>query len=110
MKTYPFNGQEEPIYTVEEAKEHGIEWLDNWREGQPGDWVLTDDGYVARVLKRYGDFIRIVTGSYNPAALRHRMTTELQPSPSRMTPVYGKQRSDSERWMPREPCERFPQG
>ena len=39
------------IYTIAEAEDHGIVWC-NWRSGQPGQWVCSDDGYVLELLKR----------------------------------------------------------
>lgn len=36
---------EHNIYTEEEAKAQGIEYVP-WREATPGDWAITDDGYV----------------------------------------------------------------
>lgn len=41
------------FYTPEEATERGIKWGDNWKIGQPGDWVLSDNNYIGQVLKRY---------------------------------------------------------
>lgn len=38
------------IYSVEEADRLKLEYLKDWREGEIGDWVLTDDGFVVQVL------------------------------------------------------------
>lgn len=37
------------MYTQEEADEQKIPYV-KWREGAPGDWCLTDDGYVGKCL------------------------------------------------------------
>ena len=26
--------------------------VENWRDGEEGDWVLTDDGYVCQILRK----------------------------------------------------------
>jgi len=44
-------------YTPEEAEELGLTVLADWKAGVPGDWVLTDDGWVAPVV-RAGAFKR----------------------------------------------------
>lgn len=59
-------------YTPQEAKDEGIEYKENWREGNKGDWVLTDDGWVVRVLYRKrrnhrgntNGILRIATGTF----------------------------------------------
>lgn len=38
------------IYTREEADKKGIKYRKNWRKGEAGDWVLTDDDYVLQVV------------------------------------------------------------
>lgn len=40
------------IYTRKEAEEKGIEWV-HWKDAWPGDWAITDDGYVMECRKRY---------------------------------------------------------
>ena len=40
------------ILTVSEAKERKIAYLEDWRQViREGDWIKTDDGYVAQVIK-----------------------------------------------------------
>lgn len=39
------------IYTEEEAKRHGIQFV-HWREVAQGGWGLSDDGYVSECIKR----------------------------------------------------------
>jgi len=43
------------IYTRAEADRLGMEYLENWREGVEGDWVLTDDDHVVQILRIYWD-------------------------------------------------------
>ncbi len=40
-----------PVYSEEEAKEKGIEYVE-WRDSHPGDWAVSDDGFVALCLNR----------------------------------------------------------
>lgn len=42
--------QEFKIYSQEEADATGIEYV-YWKQAQPGDWALSDDGYVGECLK-----------------------------------------------------------
>lgn len=59
-------------YTPEEAEEQGIEYKENWRDGNEGDWVLTNDDWVVRVLYRMrrqqqgqeNGILRIATGTF----------------------------------------------
>lgn len=44
--------REYTIYTKDEASEKGIDWV-HWKDAQPGDWAITDDGYVSECRKRY---------------------------------------------------------
>jgi len=39
------------IFTEEEAKEKEIEYK-YWKDADKGDWAISDDGYVAQVIKR----------------------------------------------------------
>ena len=51
--TRRFNGQmtKFPIYSLEEATQKKIPFKENWREAKLGDYIATDDGYVAEVLR-----------------------------------------------------------
>lgn len=40
------------LYEKEEADRDGVVYKENWRDGQEGDYVLTDDGIVAKVIVR----------------------------------------------------------
>ncbi len=40
-----------PIYSKEEALVEKIDFK-HWQKAQEGEWALTDDGYVAKVIKR----------------------------------------------------------
>tara|TARA_E500000305_G_C4022653_1_gene239840 strand:- start:1932 stop:2711 length:780 start_codon:yes stop_codon:yes gene_type:complete len=39
------------IYRESEAKKEGLTYV-HWKEAEQGDWAISDDGYVARVIKR----------------------------------------------------------
>lgn len=39
------------VYTQSEADEVGIEYV-HWKDAEPGDWALSDDGFVGKCLKR----------------------------------------------------------
>ena len=39
------------IYTKEEADREGIEY-NHWRDAREGQWALSDDGFVSKVIKR----------------------------------------------------------
>ena len=39
------------IYQEPEAKKEGLDYV-YWKEAEQGDWAISDDGYVARVIKR----------------------------------------------------------
>ena len=48
---------------------HDDELIDDWRESKTGDWILTDDGQVCKVLHRGTfengkEYIRTILGSY----------------------------------------------
>jgi len=40
------------VYRKDEADAKGIEYKEDWREAQPGDWVLTDDDWVGELIYR----------------------------------------------------------
>ena len=60
-----------------------VKIVDDWRDGNTGDWVKTDDDYVCQVLKRgtiyekvdqrSKDFIRTVCGTFIIQKLCHKM-------------------------------------
>ena len=65
-------------------KIHGdTKLINNWRDGDTGDWVKTDDDYVCQVLKRgtiyekvdqrSKDFIRTVCGTFIIQKICHKM-------------------------------------
>ena len=39
------------IYTKEEADREGLQY-NNWKDAREGDWALSDDGFVSKVIKR----------------------------------------------------------
>jgi hypothetical protein len=49
MKTKTVRGIPYFAFTKEEAKERGIEWKEDWRDAEKGDWALTDDGYIVLI-------------------------------------------------------------
>lgn len=57
-RRFKINGYKEktyPIYTQEEADEQGITYTPDFTVAEPGDWVLSSDGWVFQMLdkKRY---------------------------------------------------------
>lgn len=42
---------EYPIYRIDEAKKEGIP-SKHWQEAEEGDWAVTDDEYVAKVIRK----------------------------------------------------------
>ena len=51
MKKYKVNGSWHHVYEVDEAPED-IQTISNWRDGEVGDWVLTDDENVIQILRK----------------------------------------------------------
>lgn len=79
------NGEEAShwVYTPQEAEEKGIQYKEAWRDGEEGDWVLTDDGYVVQILKRgrlnrSSDYYRTCIGVFpgNPKAVMDTVERE----------------------------------
>ncbi len=78
MRSREIKGIVHFMYEWEEFSENNPDETitENWREGQEGDWVLTDDGTVVQILKRksmyrtdnYGkggsQYVRTVCGSF----------------------------------------------
>jgi hypothetical protein len=56
MRSYKVNKITHQVYESREEFPHGLV-LDNWREGQIGDWVLADDGCIIQVLRK-GQMLR----------------------------------------------------
>ena len=57
MREYTVKDQSHTVYESKDELPYGIEFLDNWREGDIGDWVLADDGCITQIL-RSGVFAR----------------------------------------------------
>lgn len=80
VKVVRFSGQTHYIYPKEVADEIGIEYKENWKDGEVGDWILCSDGYVAQVLrtgkikhnitKKYYKWLRIATGTFPTTAVK----------------------------------------
>jgi len=57
VREYTVKDRSHTVYESEDELPDGTEFLDNWREGDIGDWVLTDDGCIIQIL-RTGMFAR----------------------------------------------------
>ena len=57
MRKYTVKDQSHTVYDNTDELPEDLKFLDNWREGDIGDWVLTDDGCIIQVL-RSGVFAR----------------------------------------------------
>ena len=57
MIEHTVKGQSHTVYDSVDELPDSIKFLDNWREGDTGDWVLTDDGCIVQIL-RSGVFAR----------------------------------------------------
>lgn len=55
------------VYTTPEAARQGITPIEDWRQARAGDWIRTDDGWVAQVLRRkdYTTAKGVTTGFLN---------------------------------------------
>lgn len=70
MKSYEVKGKQCNVYNIEEVP-LSIQYKDNWRDGNKGDWVKTDDDRVVQILRRYkagkDELILTATGTYKVA-------------------------------------------
>lgn len=91
MKQFVIGTREWTYYTPGEADAEGIDYVREWKKGaKKGQWVLTDDGWVAPVTmggsSHHGlyNWVRIPTGTFNgtPAAV---MTSEKRANRSSWT-------------------------
>ena len=57
MRKYTVKDQSHTVYDNTDELPEDLKFLDNWREGDIGDWVLADDGCIIQVL-RTGVFAR----------------------------------------------------
>ena len=68
MRTYKVKGQEHHVYDLESELPNDISPIKNWRDGFPGDWVLTEDNAYIQILERkdIGDkeIFRTCIGTY----------------------------------------------
>ena len=76
------------VLTQAEADGEGLAYLVNWRDGQAGSWILTDDGFVVQVLHA-GNFgsnrwMRTAQGTYRNRA-SDTLTTEPRQSRFKIT-------------------------
>ena len=51
MRRYKVNGSWHHVYEVDETPSD-IKYIDNWREAEVGDWILSDDDNVIQVLRK----------------------------------------------------------
>ena len=52
MRTYTIKGKDHYVYDLESEVPSGTNIVKNWRDGYPGDWVLTDDNAYVQILER----------------------------------------------------------
>jgi len=52
MREYRVNGINHRVYEPEDTPPEEVSVIDNWREGDLGDWVLADDECVIQILRR----------------------------------------------------------
>ena len=57
MREYTVKDRNHTVYDSKDEVPDNIEYLDDWRDGDIGDWVLADDGCIIQVL-RSGSFAR----------------------------------------------------
>ena len=67
METYKVNKSNCYVYSVKEVPP-GIEYKDDWRKGEVGDWVKTDDDKIVQILRRFKtsdkECVGTCTGTY----------------------------------------------
>jgi hypothetical protein len=67
LKSYEVKGKKCNVYNISEVP-LDIQYKENWRDGNKGDWVKTDDGKVIQILRRYkagkDELILTATGTY----------------------------------------------
>ena len=54
MRSYKVNKVNCYVYSSAEVPEE-VNYKEDWRDGNVGDWVKTDDGHVIQVLRRFGN-------------------------------------------------------
>jgi len=57
MREYTVKDQSHTVYDNKDEFPDHMQFLDNWREGDIGDWILSDDGCIIQIL-RTGYFSR----------------------------------------------------
>ncbi len=107
MITHTIKGRPYTYYTLAEAQEFGVPYVDDWREGLPGQMVKTDDGHVVPVIRSSVSkatklrWVRIPTGTFNgnPGT---EMTTEVRDNRSSFTGKYTNFKDPDRRLSPVE--------
>ena len=57
MREYTIKGRKHIVYDNKDEFPDNMQFIDNWRDGKAGDWILSDDGCIIQVL-RVGHFSR----------------------------------------------------
>jgi len=52
MRRYKVSGIEHKVYEPDDPLPDGVIVHTNWREGEPGDWVMANDDCVIQILRR----------------------------------------------------------
>jgi hypothetical protein len=102
MITRHFGGKAKdyPVYTVAEAREKGVPFLDEWVLAQAGDWVRTDDDWVTLCHKRTRAMRRkVMSDFYTFTFCRrvitiHRKTGEVKSQELLFEPYRGRDKLD----------------
>ena len=85
MRTYTINKRTHVVYEGRDELPSGLDVVENWRDGQIGDWILADDGCIAQILrkgqmlrakgkKKVREYVGICTGTF-PVNPNVRMDT-----------------------------------
>jgi hypothetical protein len=74
MREYEAYGDNHIVYESRDEVPQSTEVLENWRDGEVGDWVLADDGCVIQILRKDKVSIGTCTGKYGIADY-HTMET-----------------------------------
>ena len=64
MRTYKAYGKDHKVYENRSEVPQGIDVLDNWRDGEFGDWVLADDECIVQILKLTKVSVKTCCGTY----------------------------------------------
>ena len=69
MRSYTIKGKEHHVYDLESELPDDVYPIENWRDGDVGDWVRADDNAYVQILnkKKLGktDTIQTCVGTYS---------------------------------------------